>query len=313
MELKCGACEKKGKYFVGRVVYDPSREDESEAGMDEGFGFTRYIRCKKCGAGGPWQLTTTSKLQLMALTMKAIGSPEDSQLSLGQMHLFDGTVTRYPTQAEAHLKGLIEKTPDDYFLWSRLGNVYHGGEVDDLAEKAYQEAVRLNEHDVESLHSLGEIALERGQHEEAARYFHEMLRHARLAPARTPPDLLRDLVRDTLERLVELHENSDRRIPLFPPGPMPMPGQDPPKPENLVVTNVRFDTSREEDWERMVESFVTGKLPRQSTSQLAAPRPRPLALPQPLRQAPANPPRVGRNDPCPCGSGKKFKNCCLRR
>lgn len=22
---------------------------------------------------------------------------------------------------------------------------------------------------------------------------------------------------------------------------------------------------------------------------------------------------VGRNDPCPCGSGKKFKNCCLRR
>ena len=23
-------------------------------------------------------------------------------------------------------------------------------------------------------------------------------------------------------------------------------------------------------------------------------------------------PRVGRNDPCPCGSGKKYKNCCLQ-
>ena len=23
--------------------------------------------------------------------------------------------------------------------------------------------------------------------------------------------------------------------------------------------------------------------------------------------------RVGRNDPCPCGSGKKFKNCCMRQ
>lgn len=22
-------------------------------------------------------------------------------------------------------------------------------------------------------------------------------------------------------------------------------------------------------------------------------------------------PRVGRNDPCPCGSGKKYKKCCL--
>lgn len=23
------------------------------------------------------------------------------------------------------------------------------------------------------------------------------------------------------------------------------------------------------------------------------------------------PPRVGRNEPCPCGSGRKFKKCCL--
>ena len=22
-------------------------------------------------------------------------------------------------------------------------------------------------------------------------------------------------------------------------------------------------------------------------------------------------PKIGRNDPCPCGSGKKYKNCCL--
>lgn len=24
------------------------------------------------------------------------------------------------------------------------------------------------------------------------------------------------------------------------------------------------------------------------------------------------PPKIGRNDPCPCGSGKKYKNCCGR-
>jgi len=29
------------------------------------------------------------------------------------------------------------------------------------------------------------------------------------------------------------------------------------------------------------------------------------------RQMERHPPRVGRNDPCPCGSGKKFKKCCL--
>ena len=36
---------------------------------------------------------------------------------------------------------------------------------------------------------------------------------------------------------------------------------------------------------------------------------------QPSSDAPLEPIRnfghkVGRNDPCPCGSGKKFKNCC---
>ena len=32
-------------------------------------------------------------------------------------------------------------------------------------------------------------------------------------------------------------------------------------------------------------------------------------IPEPVRRTT---PKVGRNDPCPCGSGKKFKNCCGR-
>ena len=24
-------------------------------------------------------------------------------------------------------------------------------------------------------------------------------------------------------------------------------------------------------------------------------------------------PKVGRNDPCPCGSGKKYKKCCMKK
>jgi preprotein translocase subunit SecA len=33
-----------------------------------------------------------------------------------------------------------------------------------------------------------------------------------------------------------------------------------------------------------------------------------LVIPAARREAP----KVGRNDPCPCGSGKKYKNCCGR-
>ena len=30
-----------------------------------------------------------------------------------------------------------------------------------------------------------------------------------------------------------------------------------------------------------------------------------------VRQIVNEAPKVGRNDPCPCGSGKKYKKCCL--
>jgi hypothetical protein len=33
---------------------------------------------------------------------------------------------------------------------------------------------------------------------------------------------------------------------------------------------------------------------------------------EPKTQAPAPVAKVGRNDPCPCGSGKKYKNCCYK-
>ena len=39
--------------------------------------------------------------------------------------------------------------------------------------------------------------------------------------------------------------------------------------------------------------YVDGEMPKPQTERLTSPR-------------------VGRNDPCPCGSGKKFKKCCGR-
>lgn len=49
-------------------------------------------------------------------------------------------------------------------------------------------------------------------------------------------------------------------------------------------------------------------------AQVVAPStaPAPITAPVPLNQVTATPspyPKVGRNDPCPCGSGKKYKRC----
>jgi hypothetical protein len=32
-----------------------------------------------------------------------------------------------------------------------------------------------------------------------------------------------------------------------------------------------------------------------------------------LPRKPETKKKVGRNEPCPCGSGKKFKNCCMKK
>lgn len=37
-----------------------------------------------------------------------------------------------------------------------------------------------------------------------------------------------------------------------------------------------------------------------------------MVVPPTPRQMARMPARIGRNDSCPCGSGKKFKACCLR-
>ncbi|MEN6403156.1 MAG: SEC-C metal-binding domain-containing protein [Armatimonadia bacterium] len=32
----------------------------------------------------------------------------------------------------------------------------------------------------------------------------------------------------------------------------------------------------------------------------------------PVRTVSNGEPKIGRNDPCPCGSGKKYKACCMK-
>jgi preprotein translocase subunit SecA len=67
-----------------------------------------------------------------------------------------------------------------------------------------------------------------------------------------------------------------------------------------------------------IQRAIVGDIYR--VSLVREPQPRPMRemrinveaqrAPQPARTTGA---RVGRNDPCPCGSGKKYKHCCMRK
>ncbi len=57
--------------------------------------------------------------------------------------------------------------------------------------------------------------------------------------------------------------------------------------------------------------YLGGRPPESPSQQVAPPR---RGAPDPGRPQPVvrNAPKVSRNDPCPCGSGKKYKKCCGR-
>jgi hypothetical protein len=60
--------------------------------------------------------------------------------------------------------------------------------------------------------------------------------------------------------------------------------------------------------------FALEKLTGKKAAEVAKAKPR--LPPSPRLALPRKPEvkkKVGRNDPCPCGSGKKFKNCCMRK
>jgi uncharacterized protein YecA (UPF0149 family) len=79
------------------------------------------------------------------------------------------------------------------------------------------------------------------------------------------------------------------------------------EPEAIKVLLAALD--RKQSWtyvggsQNVSQSFVTlyNQL-RRSLGRNDLPALHPASLPAPKQ--------VGRNDPCPCGSGKKFKKCC---
>ena len=78
-----------------------------------------------------------------------------------------------------------------------------------------------------------------------------------------------------------------------------------------------------EHWKRIKElegdpqglmMFALEKLTGKKTADVAKAKPSlPPTVRLPLPRKPEVKQKVGRNDPCPCGSGKKFKHCCMRK
>lgn len=309
LELVCKACGQQGKYRVGRIFIDPERalKPHKSGGLtgDE-VAFSGYFHCRHCGAGGPWEPTGATFALLLALLVEAQMAPERARIHFAQFQMFDGTVVHTSTEAEAYLQKRIAADPDNDFLWDRLGNLYDTAEEAERAFAAYEQAVALNPRNVEAQYSLGYYLMDKkGQPGPAAEHLKQVLRHCRAATG-CPRQLLHDMVRDALERLFELHPPTRGGVNFLPPiDPAETVAGD--ESSGLPV-RLDLDLATEEGWETLTTAYLTGRI---SETRAARPSP-PGRLPRTAQPASGPSVRVGRNDPCPCGSGKKFKHCCLR-
>jgi uncharacterized protein YecA (UPF0149 family) len=312
LSLVCGACGASGRYKVGTVTLDPKvAKSPGRDAMDKAVGFTGYFRCRKCDAGGPWELPHETVAYVTAMMVGALAGIKDVPLIFGCTATFDKRIFRYATDSEAHLKGLIDQEPERAFLWVRLGNLYSNSDQNERAQTAYERAIELDPKDIEAHSMLGQLLNETGQPLEAVPNWHAVLKHARDA-RQVNKELRRKLVRGAIECLLEARAQSNGQIDLLPkldPAELQKGREDEP-----VVLHLReFDLGSAEGMNDLCSMFV--EQPRRTGRGLL--RRGNKLLPDASENWPATPTHrepltVGRNEPCPCGSGHKYKKCCGR-
>ena len=90
-------------------------------------------------------------------------------------------------------------------------------------------------------------------------------------------------------------------------------------PEFLSYLGARWQLDRAQTIHHSAQSEVsTGATPAAAAGSIRSQQEAGIAASQRSVERKAEPVRnvgkkVGRNDPCPCGSGKKFKACCMRK
>lgn len=288
LRLKCPKCGRVGRYESETIYIDPELREKSPADY---VSFSSYFRCRKCKSAWPWEFTADAVIAVTALMLLKVGGVDDDRLVFGSARMYDGTRFRSPAQAEDYLLGILERKPDNAFVWNRLGNVYlHAGLIA-KASKAYEKALEIDPDEIESRYSLGSILLDKGKYERAAEHLRRVLKLAHGHAELTGGDL-RKTVGITIGMLAEISAITDGEVD----------GLSFENDESASLDKVRelrlesFNLGKEEDLEKAVDMFI-GK-PKRS----APPPPRPIESKR----------KTGRNEPCPCGSGVKYKKCCGR-
>lgn len=101
------------------------------------------------------------------------------------------------------------------YVWDRLGNLYKKGGRPDLGAVAFEQAIQLDEKQLEAHYSLGNLLYEIGSWKESVFHFHQALLSGR-DYRKLGPESLRDILSSALQCLMIMHQESKDKLPFLP-------------------------------------------------------------------------------------------------
>ncbi|MDP6511823.1 MAG: SEC-C metal-binding domain-containing protein, partial [SAR202 cluster bacterium] len=293
--LQCTNCNRTYHYQLDKVQVAQRIAD---------FAANQIVQCKGCGSLETYRFTSESSIIMTAELMKSAmmgdmeetENPVDSYLAPpGRIAFTGGRSFRNLSEAYHYLIGQLERNPENPTLQLRMGNMLRNGLRPDLAVPYLKEAMRLNPKEIDAIHVLAGILIEEGRFWEALPHLENLVNLCR-DPATDERQsrevfdslvMLSSRIEDAIGHRIELFKTPNQSSQQATAPPQGPPG----------------------DLDQMFQLFRYGKMSdtRNRPRQRAESDRNPWA---PERQESARATKVGRNQPCPCGSGKKYKRCC---
>ena len=320
LELVCQTCGHVAEYDFGTLVLsaDSAASPLGQREFEDIVSSTGYLRCHQCRASGQWRFTDRSRAEVrLKLTDMMVENRLPQGVVIGKSVLFDGTTSRDLAEGEDYLRGRIAKTPDDFYLHSRLANLLLKVDLTELADVELRRALELNPRDAESWYDHGCNHQENDRRDEAIHAFQQALRYASQT-THIPTELLQEIVQDSISRMLELHKSPELMLEFMPivepePKPQHQPTAQDSKAEVAALRSVNLKTM-----EGLIQLagyyfYGTWQAPARPTAESSVPSHH-IGMTRRESDFVATPVltsrRVGRNEPCSCGSGKKSKKCC---
>jgi hypothetical protein len=277
LTLKCRSCGRERQYTFERAYYDLGTIDHQNETHDSPLIVPERVVCPKCSAVDEYDVGALSQFAILAKIMPfGAGLPDP----LPRLEVVDFTTERWgwmpPRQVLPRYESELALTPDDVSLRLGYANALRKWGYRDRAIDQYEQVLMADPTSGDALISIAQMKAEFAPIPDALAAWEDVDRRFDLLFwPRDELELRREEVDTTLEVLrAEIRPNYK---------PKPFAIDDEAKP--ALADGARSPS---------------GPTPLEQTNRWSE---------EPARSAPSPYGKVGRNEPCPCGSGKKYKQC----